>query len=467
LASPYTTPRNRPHSPRRGEAGSVLARTLTILGVIAAAVVVGLLLFGGSSGYTVIAEFKNASQLVKGNEVEIGGRPVGSVQKISLDQNGLAAVKMSVSGDFAPLHEGTTATIRVNSLSGIANRYVSLQPGPDTGADPIASGSTIPVDETTSSVDLDQIFNTLDPSTRKGLQQLIRGSATQLKAKGKLANQSLHYLAPALSTSSLVAQELTRDQAEFQRFVIDTSNVVTTIAARRDDLSALVSNANATTRAIGDENASLSQALGVLPDTLRQANTTFVDLNSTLDDLDRLVNASKPATKRLAPFFRQLRPLVRDATPTITDLRHLIRTPGPGNDLIELLLKQPRLSSLAKSAFPRTIQALKKGQPVVEYFRPYAPDFTGWLTKFAEGAATYDANGHYARIQPVFNAFTLTDNAEGSFLTAAPPSERLAGLQSHRQERCPGGAVQPPPDGSAPYQEPQTTCDPTTVPPGP
>jgi phospholipid/cholesterol/gamma-HCH transport system substrate-binding protein len=242
---------------------------------------------------------------------------------------------------------------------------------------------------------------------------------------------------------------------------------VTTVAARRDDLSQLVGNANATTRAIGNENVSLAQALGVLPDTLRQANTTFVNLNSTLDDLDMLVNASKPATKRLAPFLRQLRPLVRDATPTITDLRLLIRRQGPSNDLIELLARQPKLANLAKADFPRTIQALRKGEPVVEYLRPYAPDFTGWLTKFAEGAANYDANGHFARIQPLFNAFSYTDNAAGAFLTAHPNSQRLAGFQSGRQQRCPGAAVQPAPDGSNPYREPQTTCDPSTTPPGP
>src|SRR6185503_16614529 len=236
-----------------------------------------------------------------------------------------------------------------------------------------------------------------------------------------------------LSTSSLIAQELTRDQAEFRRFVIDTSNVVTTIAGRRDDLSALVGNANATTRAIGNENVSLNQALAELPATLRQANSTFVDLNATLGDLDVLVNESKPATKRLAPFLKELRPLVRDATPTITDLRHLIRTPGSNNDLIELLTKQPKLANLAKVDFPRTIQALQKGQPVVDYLRPYAPDFTGWLTKFGQGAANYDANGHYARIQPLFNAFSLTDNAAGAFLTAHSNTQRLSGLQFGKQ----------------------------------
>jgi phospholipid/cholesterol/gamma-HCH transport system substrate-binding protein len=57
----------------------------------------------------------------------------------------------------------------------------------------------------------------------------------------------------------------------------------------------------------------LERTLDLLPDTLRKANTTFVNLRSTLDDLDRLVAASKPATRELAPFLRELRPVVREA----------------------------------------------------------------------------------------------------------------------------------------------------------
>jgi phospholipid/cholesterol/gamma-HCH transport system substrate-binding protein len=430
---------------------------------------VAVLMFGGSGGYTVSADFQNASQLVNGNLVEVGGRQVGKVTAISLEPNGLARVKFTVDGDFSPLHEGTKAVIRSNSLSGIANRYISLQLGP-TDADPIGSGGKIPAAETQSAVDLDQIFNTLDPQTRRGLQQLIRGSAQQLDGKGNLANESLKYLAPALSTTSQVTSELAADQVVFQKFVTDTSGLVSTIASRSNDLSDLVANANATTRAIGDENQSLSQGLAVLPSTLQNGTKTFADLSTTLDTLDVLVNESKPATKRLAPFLAQLRPLLRDADPTIRDLRNLIRTPGANNDLIELLTKQPKLTSLAKADFPNTIKALQKGQPVISYIRPYAPDFTGWIMRFAEVASPYDANGHYARVEPVFNAFQYTRNSNGSFLTAIPTSDRLNGLQTKKGSRCPGAATQPAPDGSNPFLDMgQLTpgCDPNSVLPGP
>ena len=434
--------------------------------MVVAIVVLAILLFTGGDSYEVKAVFQNAGQLVKGNQVEVSGQPVGKITDIRLTDNAQAEVVMSLD-KFTPLHQGTTATIRATSLSGVANRYVALDLGANSAPE-MPSGSTIAADRTTAPVDLDQLFNTLDPKTRLSLQRIIHGQATWYAGRVKQTDRSLYYFNPALSTSSSLARELVRDRVVFQKFVSDTSNVVTDLADRRQQLTDLVSNANATASAIGSENVALSQSLDVLPDTLRNANTTFVNLRSTLDDLDRFVNESKPATKQLAPFLRELRPLVRDSRPTIHDLRLLIRKPGPGNDLIELNQKTPKLADLTDTVFPRSVKALQQAQPVVEYVRPYTPDLAGWFTKFGQGASPYDANGHYARIQPMFNAFQFQATPGGNILTYTGASGRLSGFQTRQNQRCPGGAMQPPPDGSAPYRETADfACDPSTTPPGP
>jgi phospholipid/cholesterol/gamma-HCH transport system substrate-binding protein len=263
-------------------------------------------------------------------------------------------------------------------------------------------------------------------------------------------------------------RELVYDRQAFQRFVTDTAEAVSAIQERRSDLAAAVGNANTTAKAIGDENVALGRALGLLPDTLRRANTTFVNLRATLDDLDVLVNASKPATKDLAPLFRQLQALVKESRPTIHDLRFLIRKEGKNNDLIELTGKMPKLAQIAKDTFPHDIAALRKSLPVISYIRPYTPDLTGWITKFGQVANPYDANGHYARIQPIFNQFQFTDTPAGPTLTPLP--DDLAGrngLNARNSLRCPGAATQRAPDGSNPWPDDAPGCDPTNVPPGP
>src|SRR5919106_1836587 len=104
---------------RRIAASSTLA--------LAVLIVLYLLLFAGGGGYTVTAAFENASQLVTGNNVNVARAPVGTVKEISLSDDGQALVKMEISDDaYTPLPDGTHATIRSQSLPGIANRYVSL-----------------------------------------------------------------------------------------------------------------------------------------------------------------------------------------------------------------------------------------------------------------------------------------------------------------------------------------------------
>jgi phospholipid/cholesterol/gamma-HCH transport system substrate-binding protein len=443
-----------------------LSRGLAI-GAIGIVVVLAIVLLTGGSQHEYKLVFTNAGQLVKDNDVQIGGRRIGRVAEIKLTSNNLAEVRIQVDEPYAPLHQGTTAQIRSGSLSGVANRYIALTPGPNN-APKIDDGAVLGVDRTTAPVDLDALFNTLDPKTRRSLQQVIRGSATQYRGKGEQANQALKYLNPALSTTSQLVNELDRDQQSLEDFVIYTAKATTALAARRDDLSSLVSNANATSEAIGSQSTSLNRALKALPPTLRNANTTFVNLRSTLDDLDKLVDASKPVAPKLAPFFRQLRPLVTDAQPVIKDLRTLISRPGAGNDLIDLLRQQPRLTQVAKPTFRHTIAGLQQGTPVLQFIRPYAPDLIGWFRDFGQSTANYDANGHFARISPLIGAFQLTDTPTGGqVLNALPPAQRVVGLETNKIRRCPGAATQAAPDKSNPYAPEGSDCDPSIVPPGP
>ena len=434
---------------------------------LAVAFAVWLLLFRGDGGTEYTLLFQSAGQLVRDDDVQVGGRRIGSVRDIELTDDNQAAIKVTVEEPYAPLREGTRAVIRLTSLSGIANRYVALTPAPGDARE-LEEGATLTAESTTDVVDLDQIFNALDERTRGDLADVIKGFATQYAGKGDEAGESAEYFNPVLSSSRRLVQQVTEDEAALTRFLVNSSRAVTTIAERRDDLADLVGNANQTAAAIGQENAALARALGLLPTTLRRANTTFVNLRATLDDLDVLVAESKPATKDLAPFLRELRPLVAAARPTIRDLRLLVRRPGTDNDLVEATRKMPALQRAATPAFRSGRQALVRAQPVLEFARPYTPDFVGWLRDFGQGAANYDANGHFARIQPIFNAFQFADNPAGGLLTPVPPANRMDGAETGVIRRCPGAATQPPEDGSAPFTDGGgLDCDPSLALPGP
>src|SRR3954447_14563125 len=154
-----------------------LSRGLAVAALGIAVVVAFLLLTGGSKHeYTLV--FQNAGQLVKDNDVQIGGHRVGRVADIKLSNTSLAEVRIQLDEPYAPLHQGTPATIRSGSLSGVANRFISLAPGPNSGPK-LDDDSTLGLDRTTTSVDLDQLFDALDPKTRANLQKVIKGSSQQ------------------------------------------------------------------------------------------------------------------------------------------------------------------------------------------------------------------------------------------------------------------------------------------------
>ena len=198
------------------------------------------LLLGGGDDYTVTAEFENAGQLVKGNQVVVGGSAVGTVNEIELGDDGQALVTFSVNDDYAPLQRGTVATIRSPSLSQIAGRQVQLTLPPSSEKrDPIEDGGTLTQSETVSAVDLDQLFNTLSPKTINDFKHVIKGLATSYEGVGPQANKGLHYLNPFLSTSRQVFAELNSDQAAFENLIVDTSQLSGALAERAPDIRAV------------------------------------------------------------------------------------------------------------------------------------------------------------------------------------------------------------------------------------
>lgn len=438
--------------------GAVLGALLAVVAVLA------IVLLSGSGGTEYKLIFQNAGQLVRGDDVQIGGRRVGNVDDILLTDENEAEVVVTVEKPYAPLHEGTEATIRLTSLSGVANRYISLAPGPNNAPE-IPDGGRLGVEQTTSVVDLDQLFNTLDPATRRGLQQFIQGSAAQYEGQGENVNQAAKYFNPFLSTTDQLVKEIARDQGTLERAIVAGASVTGAVAQRAPQLTSLITNLNGMMGAIASENDSLSQALGVLPDTLRQGNSTFVDLRSTLDDLDPLLQASSVASRDLPRFFSELRPLINEATPTFQNLSAIVSQPGSFNDATDAVQNLPQLQRVGSKAFASSIAAMRKGQPVIDFLRPYSPDLVGWFRDFGQSAANYDANGHYARVMPIFGAFQY--QASDDTLQPVSPSQRLSGLTGGFNRRCPGAASQPRPDGSNPYAPNGFDCDTSDVLPGP
>jgi phospholipid/cholesterol/gamma-HCH transport system substrate-binding protein len=458
-----STPPAPPGGPvLRVRSGSSRTRILAGGALAIVVLVIAYLLFAGSGSGTYQLLFSDAGQLVRGDQVQVGGVPVGSIKDIKLTSDYKARVTIVVNSSLVPLHEGTTAEIRDPSLSGVANRYVALTPGPNNRPK-LAEGATLSGASVHGIVDLDQLFGIFNKKTRTGLTNVIRGFSEQYAGASKQVNVGAEYFSPSLAAADHIFAELTRDQQTFTSFLVNSAKALTTIAAHKEQLTSLVGNGDVAFGAIGAEQTSLAEGLKELPGTLEQGNHTFAELPSTLDALRKLVDVSKPDTKTLAPFFARLQPLLSTATPVLHNLSLAIDRSGADNDLTDATLALPGLAQALSSGSSHDITALQESVPITSFFGPYAPDLQGFVRDFGQGGAYYDANGHYARVSPVFDGFTV--GANDTLTPAASPAQGLQGLLTGQLRRCPGAGATPPADGSAPFTDGgQLSCDPSEVP---
>jgi phospholipid/cholesterol/gamma-HCH transport system substrate-binding protein len=103
--------------------------------------------------YTIYARFSSVSGLKEGAIIEIGGVQVGTVSKITLDQEDYEAkVYMAINGDIK-LQKDTIASIRTSGI--IGDKYVDISPGGDT--EYIGPGEE--VEETESAINLEKLIS--------------------------------------------------------------------------------------------------------------------------------------------------------------------------------------------------------------------------------------------------------------------------------------------------------------------
>ena len=150
-------------------ANPVLIGAATVLVIVVAV----FLAYNANSGlpfvptYPLKADVPNAAQLVKGNEVRLGGVRVGIVDEIKpkrlADGRVVAQIGMQLDTTIKPLPSDSTLLVRPRSALGL--KYVEITKG--TGARGYEDGATIALGNATpAAVEFDEVLGTFDDKTR-------------------------------------------------------------------------------------------------------------------------------------------------------------------------------------------------------------------------------------------------------------------------------------------------------------
>src|SRR3712207_621943 len=158
---------------RRGSA-SIAANPVLIGAATTLVVIVAVFLaYNANNGlpfvptYDLQAEVPNAANLVRGNEVRIGGSRIGVINKITPkrkpDGSVTAVLNMKLETSVQPLPEDSTLIVRPRSALGL--KYVEITKGTSERGFP--SGANIPLSRATPRpVEIDEFFAMFDEPTR-------------------------------------------------------------------------------------------------------------------------------------------------------------------------------------------------------------------------------------------------------------------------------------------------------------
>jgi phospholipid/cholesterol/gamma-HCH transport system substrate-binding protein len=431
-------------------------RYLAALSLIAVVVVVGYVVLRRDPAYRVTAQFTNAGQLVKGDLVQVAGRPVGHISGIRVGADGLADVVLRITdSSYVPLHEGSRVRIRALGQAGVANRYVDLMPG-STRARNLPDNYLLPPSMATGIVDLDEVLNALNPPAREDVRQLIRrSSAVFAGSNATYFNRTMLKLRPALGSVDDLLHQVTDDRLALDDLVASSGRAATAIAARKTDLEAAVSNTAASLHAIQRQRESFVGVLKRTPRFVKSARLAMRQVRTTATALRPTLRAATP----VGPPLKQLLVSARSSLPQVAPV--LAKLTGELPSLRTALNELSALRGSAVPAFASTAKAAEVLQPIVRGLRIYGADFILGIFNGLTGIAGGEyQRGHYARLEFTQNPQTLLAGPLASLLSKNPLIPGLFATRTGLDARCPGGNQPPAPDGSSPWVPDPTLCDP-------
>lgn len=283
---------------------------------------------------TLYAETADAGALIEGNDVRMYGVKVGVVSDLAVVDNDTARLTLQLVSTETPIH--TDATLKIRPVSLLGERYADLDPGsPDA---PLAeSGFTLPSDQTSRSVDLDEVLDAVDQPTGRAISLLLTTLGEGLAGNGDNTAQAVGALAPSMQQSDEMVQVLEEQTATLRRLIDAFAPVIAALGVNGGGTTdALIDSAAQLLGATGEERAALEATLEQLPATMLEAQRTLSSLSALADQAVPALTSARPFTEQLeqiageaTAFSRAAQPAIATLEPVLVRSRELVRQASP------------------------------------------------------------------------------------------------------------------------------------------
>ena len=396
--------------------------------------------FGGPvpftpEGYRIKVPFKEGTQLAVESDVRISNVSVGKVKAIDLDTTdqpeGTAVATIQVDSQYAPIPADTRAMLRQKTLLG--ETYVELTPGSRAAGGPmLAEGETLPAAQVAESVQLDEIFRSLDARTRAAFRVWMQGAAAATKGRGSDISYALGNLEPFTADATRLVGILDRQDQALGGLVRNAGEVFDALSRRPGQLRGLIVNADTVFTTTARRNRSLQELFVTLPTFQRESRKTLRSAEAFSRTATPVLRGFQPSAKALGGTLKQVGRISPQLEGFSVGLQEVEASSVQGFPALGDLLVDPNLlPALLSQSTPFT----KEVTPLLTSFSQYRRELAGALGNLAAATNNRISLGDQPAYKVLRTGLNVNPNA-----AAAYPTGRLTYSRSNPYFE-PGGGL--------------------------
>jgi ABC-type transporter Mla subunit MlaD len=292
---------------RRREPGlasnPILIGALTVLVTIVAVT----LAYNATNGlpfvptYNLHVQAANASELTHGTDVTMGGARVGVVSSVTAARSAggrpIALLNLHLYENVKPLPVDSRFDIRLKGAIGL--KYLQITLGHDRRG--YADNATVPMRQTSSEVDFDQVLSMFNPPTRTGVTDSTIGFGQALAGRGSDLNSAIRAFVPLVSDLGPVARNLASPSTGLAGFFRGLESYSAALAPVAETQATLFTNLNTTFRALASVAVpSLQQTISQTPPTFEATIAETPVIRPFLTDTASLLHQLRPGFATLS-----------------------------------------------------------------------------------------------------------------------------------------------------------------------
>jgi ABC-type transporter Mla subunit MlaD len=363
--------------------------------------------------YDVTVQVPDAAGLVRGNEVRVGGKRVGVIEEIRAasgdDEDPVSELEVALLTTLEPLPADSTVTVRPRSPLGL--KYLELKPG--TSDEGIEARTTMPLRAAQPIVELDEVVNAFDSSSRRALREVLVGLAPGFAGRGADVNLLLDDAPALLRYTDRVATNVSAPATALRRLLVSGDRFSGELASVADEGGSALERADTTAGALDAAGTALGEAIAETPPTQAAAISAFREARPLLTDAAALARDIRPGVRLLPRAADELDRALDEGVPVLRRAVALATRLEDTLTAVAELAEDPATSD----ALERLLRVLVSVKPTLEYLAPaqIQCNYLGlWTRNIPNTISEGDASGTW------FRTLVVSDKIDEALSSAEP-----------------------------------------------